>query len=155
ASEVRARLLFPMVDEAFRCLAERVVANTDELDVAFAFGIGFPAFTGSLTGFAAAEGLGRIVETLDELARRAHPGLAASDALRQRACTRAWADGPRTCREFFSRRDACNACKGGAQTPQPPASWRLRGFARPVHATPPPHRPLSRRNQQPRARAEL
>src|SRR5690606_15430178 len=89
ASEVRARLLFPMVDEAFRCLAERVVANTDELDVAFAFGIGFPAFTGSLTGFAAAEGLGRIVETLDELARRAHPGLAASDALRQRACTRA------------------------------------------------------------------
>lgn len=84
-AEVRARLIYPMVDEACRCLDERVVASEDELDLGLAFGIGFPPFLGGITGFATHEGLSRIVATLDEFGHRVDPGMAASDALRQRA----------------------------------------------------------------------
>ena len=84
-ADIRARLVYPMVDEAFRCLAEQVVASADELDLGLAFGIGFPPFLGGITGFAASEGLPHIAATLDSLARRVDAGMAASDALRQRA----------------------------------------------------------------------
>jgi 3-hydroxyacyl-CoA dehydrogenase/enoyl-CoA hydratase/3-hydroxybutyryl-CoA epimerase len=83
--EIRARLLYPMVDEAYRCLAEQVVGSNDELDLGLAFGIGFPPFRDGLTGFARGEGLARIASALDEFARRIDPGMAASDALRQHA----------------------------------------------------------------------
>ena len=84
-TELRARLLYPMVDEAFRCLAEGVVGSEDELDFGLVFGIGFPPFRGGLTGFAASEGVKHIVDTLDAYARALDPRLSPSDALRQRA----------------------------------------------------------------------
>lgn len=84
-AEIRARLLYPMVDEAYRCLTEQIVASEDDLDLGLVFGIGFPPFLGGITGCATREGFAHIVSTLDELARRVDPGLAASDALRQRA----------------------------------------------------------------------
>ncbi len=82
---VRARLLYPMIDEAFRCLAEGVVCSEDELDFGLVFGIGFPPFRGGLTGFATSVGIKHVVDTLDAYARTLDSRLAPSDTLRQRA----------------------------------------------------------------------
>lgn len=46
------RMFLPMVDEAFRCLHEGVVATREELDCAMVFGAGFPPFRGGLMKWA-------------------------------------------------------------------------------------------------------
>jgi 3-hydroxyacyl-CoA dehydrogenase/enoyl-CoA hydratase/3-hydroxybutyryl-CoA epimerase len=84
-TEILRRLVHPMVDEAFRCLDEEVVISEDDLDLGLVMGIGFPPFTGGITRYARAEGLGRIVESLDDMARRLGRRFAAADALRRRA----------------------------------------------------------------------
>lgn len=83
--QVVQRLIHPMVDEAFRCLDEGVVACEEDLDLGLIMGIGFPPFTGGITGYARRVGWKRIVEDLDELARRFGPRFAPPDALRRRA----------------------------------------------------------------------
>jgi len=40
--------LIPMLVEALRCLAEKVVDDAEHLDAAFVYGIGFPPFRGGL-----------------------------------------------------------------------------------------------------------
>lgn len=84
-SEVLQRLIYPMVDEAYRCLDEGIVGEPADLDLGLCMGIGFPPFTGGITRYAQREGLAGIVTALDELARRLDPGFAASDGLRRRA----------------------------------------------------------------------
>ena len=46
------RLFLPMVDEAVRCLHEKIVAHPWEVDFAMTYGIGFPAFRGGLLTWA-------------------------------------------------------------------------------------------------------
>lgn len=84
-TEVLQRLVYPLVDEACRCLDEGIVASEAEVDLAMVMGTGFPPFHGGLFGFARSEGLARIVTTLDVLARDVHPRFRPSDALRRRA----------------------------------------------------------------------
>lgn len=84
-TEVLQRLVYPLVDEACRCLEEGVVAGESDVDLAMVMGIGFPPFHGGLFGFARREGLARIVTALDVLARDVHPRFRPSDALRRRA----------------------------------------------------------------------
>ncbi len=79
-----ARLLYPMVDEAWRCLAEGIVASEEDLDLGLVMGIGFPPHIGGITRYARSVGIGRIVACLDELARSA-PRFAPSAALRAAA----------------------------------------------------------------------
>ena len=67
-SEVLERLIYPMVDEAFRCLEEGIVTAEEDLDLGLVMGIGFPPFTGGITRFARREGLSNIVARLKELA---------------------------------------------------------------------------------------
>ncbi|MDQ6986890.1 MAG: 3-hydroxyacyl-CoA dehydrogenase NAD-binding domain-containing protein [Mariprofundaceae bacterium] len=55
--------LLPMLIEALRCLAEKVVMDAEQLDAAMIFGIGFPPFRGGLLHYYA----GR---DIDELKRR-------------------------------------------------------------------------------------
>jgi 3-hydroxyacyl-CoA dehydrogenase/enoyl-CoA hydratase/3-hydroxybutyryl-CoA epimerase len=83
--EIRTRLLYPMVDEAYRCLADGVVASVDELDLGLIFGIGFPPFLGGLSGFVQSEGAAKIAADLDLRARRGEANLAPSTALQQAA----------------------------------------------------------------------
>lgn len=83
--EVMQRLLYPMVNEAFRCMDEGVVRSPEDLDLGLVMGIGFPPFTGGLTRFAVAEGLKNVVAVLDDLARRVDPSFAPADCLRRRA----------------------------------------------------------------------
>jgi 3-hydroxyacyl-CoA dehydrogenase len=49
---IHKRLFLPMVDEAVRCLHDRIVEQPWEVDFALTYGIGFPAFRGGLLTWA-------------------------------------------------------------------------------------------------------
>ena len=83
--EIVRRLIHPMVDEAYRCLDEGVVAAPEDLDLGLVFGIGFPPFLGGITRYGARESLQAIAHSLDELSRTHSPHFAPSDGLRRRA----------------------------------------------------------------------
>lgn len=82
---VADRMVLPMVNEAARCLEEKVVASAGELDLALIFGTGFPPFRGGLCRFADQQGLGSIVATLERLAGTVGARFTPSDALRATA----------------------------------------------------------------------
>jgi 3-hydroxyacyl-CoA dehydrogenase len=67
---IHDRLLLPMVDEAVRCLSDRIVEYPWEVDFALTYGIGFPAFRGGLLAWAGqAMGPERISEKLASLTK--------------------------------------------------------------------------------------
>jgi 3-hydroxyacyl-CoA dehydrogenase/enoyl-CoA hydratase/3-hydroxybutyryl-CoA epimerase len=84
-SELLHRLVYPLVDEAWRCLDDGIVQGEDDLDLGLVMGIGFPPFTGGVTRFARREGLATIVAALDALARAGGARFEVSDGLRRRA----------------------------------------------------------------------
>jgi 3-hydroxyacyl-CoA dehydrogenase len=49
---IHDRLILPMVDEAVRCLHDKIVEDPWQVDFALTYGIGFPAFRGGLLGWA-------------------------------------------------------------------------------------------------------
>jgi 3-hydroxyacyl-CoA dehydrogenase/enoyl-CoA hydratase/3-hydroxybutyryl-CoA epimerase len=79
--EVVERLLSGMVNEAARCLEERVAAHADHVDLATVLGFGFPPFRGGLLRWARTVGEADTRRRLDALAGRhgarfvAAPGL--------------------------------------------------------------------------------
>jgi 3-hydroxyacyl-CoA dehydrogenase/enoyl-CoA hydratase/3-hydroxybutyryl-CoA epimerase len=76
------RMVLPMVNEAARCLEERVVGSASDLDLALIFGTGFPPFRGGLCRWADQEGLRQIVATLERLEGAVGDRFQPSDALR-------------------------------------------------------------------------
>ncbi|HEV8481490.1 MAG TPA: 3-hydroxyacyl-CoA dehydrogenase NAD-binding domain-containing protein [Candidatus Eisenbacteria bacterium] len=62
------RLVLAMVNEAARCLDERVVSSGEEVDLAMILGTGFPPFRGGLMRYADVVGLSRVIERLQALA---------------------------------------------------------------------------------------
>ena len=84
-SEVVQRLIYPLVDEAYRCLDDGIVTSESDLDLGLVMGIGFPPFLGGITGYASTEGMRTVVGALDELARNIAPHFKPSDGLRRRA----------------------------------------------------------------------
>jgi 3-hydroxyacyl-CoA dehydrogenase len=84
-TELLHRLVYPLVDEAWRCLDEGIVASEDDLDLGLVMGMGFPPFTGGITRFARREGLAAIVGALDALARGGRARFQPSDGLRRRS----------------------------------------------------------------------
>jgi 3-hydroxyacyl-CoA dehydrogenase / enoyl-CoA hydratase / 3-hydroxybutyryl-CoA epimerase len=79
------RMVLPMVNEAARCLEEKVVRSAADLDLSLIFGTGFPPFRGGLCRWADQEGLGRIIATLERLATAVGDRFRPSDALRKTA----------------------------------------------------------------------
>lgn len=65
--EILKRLMYPMVDEAWRCLKDAIVENEDTIDVAMIYGVGFPAFRGGLMAWARDEGQNKICDELEKL----------------------------------------------------------------------------------------
>lgn len=63
-AEIGDRLILPMIDEATRCLEEKIVRRARELDMAMVLGIGFPAFRGGPLRYADSVGLRNIVAKL-------------------------------------------------------------------------------------------
>jgi 3-hydroxyacyl-CoA dehydrogenase/enoyl-CoA hydratase/3-hydroxybutyryl-CoA epimerase/3-hydroxyacyl-CoA dehydrogenase/enoyl-CoA hydratase/3-hydroxybutyryl-CoA epimerase/enoyl-CoA isomerase len=66
ADELQQRLFLPMVTEACRVLAERIVRDPVDLDMGLILGIGFPAWKGGLLRWADATGLDTIVSWLKQ-----------------------------------------------------------------------------------------
>ena len=63
------RLFFPMVDEAVRCLHDKIVEDPWQVDFALTYGIGFPAFRGGLLTWARQTmAPGQIAQELESLA---------------------------------------------------------------------------------------
>ncbi len=73
AAQIVWRTVYPMLDEAVRCLDDGVIRSPRDGDVGAVFGIGYPAFRGGPFRTLDAIGPAAVVQVLDHLAR-AHPG---------------------------------------------------------------------------------
>ena len=81
------RCLAMLVNEAARCMTERIVDRPRYLDLALLLGIGFPDHRGGVLRYADQYGLPRLVERLEELrgaVRRAVPALHRAERARHR-----------------------------------------------------------------------
>lgn len=67
--EIQDRLVLLMLNEAVRCLEEKVVEDPAQLDLAMIFGTGFAPFTGGILKYADSEGIEIVYEKLNYLAR--------------------------------------------------------------------------------------
>ncbi len=79
------RMVLPMVNEAARCLEEKVVRSAADLDLALIFGTGFPPFRGGLCRWADQQGLPSLIATLERLESAVGPRYQPSPALRATA----------------------------------------------------------------------
>jgi 3-hydroxyacyl-CoA dehydrogenase/enoyl-CoA hydratase/3-hydroxybutyryl-CoA epimerase len=70
ATEIVERVALPMVNEAIRCLGEKVVRSARDADMAAVFGIGFPPFRGGPIRYADALGPAELLAKLEALAAR-------------------------------------------------------------------------------------
>lgn len=67
--EILPRFLYPMINEAARCLDEKVIDRADFLDLSLILGIGFPPFRGGLLRYADKVGIARVVQGLRSFER--------------------------------------------------------------------------------------
>lgn len=58
------RMIYVMINEAARCLEEKVIDSAETVDIGMIFGTGFPPFRGGLMDYADTVGLAAIVEDL-------------------------------------------------------------------------------------------
>ncbi len=79
------RMVLPMVNEAARCLQERVVGSPGDLDLALILGTGFPPFRGGLCRWADGQGLPTLVAALERLEGTVGDRFRPSEALRSYA----------------------------------------------------------------------
>jgi 3-hydroxyacyl-CoA dehydrogenase/enoyl-CoA hydratase/3-hydroxybutyryl-CoA epimerase len=70
AEEIVERVALPMVNEAIRCVGEKVVRSARDADMAAVFGIGFPPFRGGPIRHADAVGAAELLRRLEGLAAR-------------------------------------------------------------------------------------
>jgi 3-hydroxyacyl-CoA dehydrogenase/enoyl-CoA hydratase/3-hydroxybutyryl-CoA epimerase len=83
--DLARRLTFLMVNEAARCLEEKVVATPEDADYGMILGTGFPTFRGGPLRYAERYGLRKLVTEMDGLQARAGEKFAPCDLLRQHA----------------------------------------------------------------------
>jgi 3-hydroxyacyl-CoA dehydrogenase len=70
ADEIIERLLFPMINEGARILAEGIARRPGDIDVIWVHGYGFPVYRGGPMHYADSVGLARICEALIAFAER-------------------------------------------------------------------------------------
>jgi 3-hydroxyacyl-CoA dehydrogenase / enoyl-CoA hydratase / 3-hydroxybutyryl-CoA epimerase len=68
-SEIQDRLVLLMLNEAARCLEEKVVTDPEQLDLAMIFGTGFPPFLGGILKYADSASIDVVYDKLDYLSR--------------------------------------------------------------------------------------
>jgi len=83
--DITNRLIFLMVNEAARCLEEKVVATPEDADFGMMMGTGFAPFRGGPLRFADHFGLKKLVAEMDALHSRAGDKFIPCDLLRQHA----------------------------------------------------------------------
>ncbi|MEY2502386.1 MAG: 3-hydroxyacyl-CoA dehydrogenase / enoyl-CoA hydratase / 3-hydroxybutyryl-CoA epimerase / enoyl-CoA [Verrucomicrobiota bacterium] len=79
------RLTYLMVNEAARCLEEKVVGTPEDADYGMVLGTGFPVFRGGPLRYAESVGLKKVVTEMDGIHSRAGEKFAPCDLLRQHA----------------------------------------------------------------------
>ena len=79
------RLVYLMVNEAARCLEEKVVATPEDADYGMILGTGFPTFRGGPLRFAESFGLRDVVKEMEALKSRSGEKFAPCNLLRQYA----------------------------------------------------------------------
>jgi len=72
--EYLKRMIYIMVNEASRCLAEGIVDSPEAVDVGMIMGCGFPPFRGGLLRYADSVGIAKIVSQLEDLTGRLGDG---------------------------------------------------------------------------------
>lgn len=73
AEMIVERCVLPMINEATRCLDEKIVYTPDDIDLGMIMGTGFPPFRGGLLRYADTLGAKRIVESLEKYASSVNP----------------------------------------------------------------------------------
>ena len=68
AGEIVERLLFPMINEGARILAEGIARRPGDIDVIWVYGYGFPVYRGGPMHYADSVGLAYICERLSAFA---------------------------------------------------------------------------------------
>ena len=68
--EILERLLFPMINEGARILAEGIARRSGDIDVIWVYGYGFPVQRGGPMHYADTVGLARIASRLAALAQQ-------------------------------------------------------------------------------------
>lgn len=81
ALEIQDRLILPMIDEAARCLEEKVVRKARDIDLAIIIGAGFPPFRGGLLRYADELGIDYVVRGLDRIYANHEPKRTVSSLL--------------------------------------------------------------------------
>jgi len=84
-TELKLRLSLLIVNEAARCVEERVSAGPEMVDFAMVMGTGFAPFRGGPLRYAETFGLRRVVDELERLSTMAGPRYARCDLLKQLA----------------------------------------------------------------------
>ncbi len=87
-SELRKRLALLIVNEAARCVEEKISAGPEMVDFAMVMGTGFAPFRGGPLRYAESFGLRNVVDELERLSTVAGPRYIRCDLLRQLACER-------------------------------------------------------------------
>lgn len=75
------KLILPMVDEAARCLEEKIVRRPREIDLCLVLSIGFPAFRGGLLKYADSLGINNLIAEINEIYQETAPTRRISDYL--------------------------------------------------------------------------
>jgi 3-hydroxyacyl-CoA dehydrogenase/enoyl-CoA hydratase/3-hydroxybutyryl-CoA epimerase len=83
AEEIVERCVFSMVNEAARCLEEKVVETPADVDLGMIMGTGFPPFRGGLLRYADAYGVEKIVTKLEALSAKYGMRFTPSEALKK------------------------------------------------------------------------
>lgn len=81
-AQIQKRLIYVMIDEAARCLEEKVVRKPRELDLALVIGSGFPPFRGGVLRYADSVGIKNLVDDLTEIYTTSEPHRQVSNLLR-------------------------------------------------------------------------
>jgi 3-hydroxyacyl-CoA dehydrogenase/enoyl-CoA hydratase/3-hydroxybutyryl-CoA epimerase len=81
--EMVQRCVYSMVNEAARCLEEKVVETPQDVDLGMIMGTGFPPFRGGLLRYADSVGLQNIVTSLEALEQKYGMRFAPSEALKK------------------------------------------------------------------------
>ncbi len=66
--EILARLLHPLVNEGAKILEEGIALRAGDIDIVYINGYGFPSYKGGPMFWAQQEGLGKVVQTMEQLA---------------------------------------------------------------------------------------
>ncbi len=87
-SEIQKRLMYPMINEAAKCLDAAIVSDAWMIDLAMVLGTGFAPFRGGPLRTADTLGLARVVREMDEFRKSAGPRFEPAPLLRAFAADR-------------------------------------------------------------------